>query len=129
MIERQLNIIKEAAKWQNKQITEGGVKDAFPKVTVYHMKDSVETVPEEDTLLEHDGTKVGFMNRKNIADGWFEQAPKGDMTSTPFKFYPPTSGKPVLMTQFQVEDLVKDLTKVLQRNNPVLNLRSRPYHL
>ena len=200
MIERHLNIIKEAAKWQNKQITEGGVKDALndwmeaipkkavaemkkimhgsllrtvsefdpkmrrklvgeldaiakkykmeklktegvspgdtiydyfdtfyperapsknkkqtsPKVTVYHMKDSVETVPEEDTLLEHDGEKVGFINRKNVANGWFETAPKGTLTNTPFKFYPPTSGKSVLMTYFQVEDLVKDLTKALE---------------
>lgn len=204
MIERHLNIIKEAAKWQNwrnKQITEGGVKDALndwmkaipkkavaemkkimhgsllrtvsefdpkmrrkligeldaiakkykidnvlpptygtagqvafeyfdtfyperepsknkkqtsPKVTVYHMKDSVETVPEEDTLLEHDGEKVGFINRKNVANGWFETAPKGTLTNTPFKFYPPTSGKSVLMTHFQVEDLVKDLTKALE---------------
>ena len=89
-------------------------KQTSPKVTVYHMKDSVETVPEEDTLLEHDGTKIGFMNRKNIADGWFETAPKGTLTNTPFKFYPPTSGKSVLMTHFQVEDLVKDLTKALE---------------
>lgn len=115
MIERHLNIIKEAAKWQNIATFNKEKVELSPEMLdINETPESVETVPEEDTLLEHDGEKVGFMNRKNIADGWFETAPKGRLTNTPFKFYPPTSGKSVLMTYFQVEDLVKDLTKALE---------------